>query len=145
MKPALRRNSPGVNRHLYIIFSLLVLSLLVTLGFILHREANPEWLRHQKANFREETKKVTKAIARAAGAQRAILQKRLRHLERPRYGIRQILLEDGKRIDRCITCHLDLKELEQKHSQICGPLAQTQIQAFRPGQKQAAGSAKERA
>jgi len=38
--------------------------------------------------------------------------------DRPRYRIRQILLGDGNRVDRCITCHLDLKQLEKKHSQI---------------------------
>jgi hypothetical protein len=107
-----------VNRHLYIIFSFLVISLLVTLGFILHKEANPEWLRLQKAYFEEETKKVKKALALAGGKQRAALQKRLRHLERPRYGIRQILQGDDNRVNRCITCHLDLKQLEKKHLQI---------------------------
>jgi hypothetical protein len=118
MKQALLRKNPGVNRHLYLIFALLVIALLVTLGLILRKEASPEWMRHQKAFFREETKKVTKALAGADGTQRTILHKRLSYLDRPRYRIRQILLGDGKRVDRCITCHLDLKELEQKHSQI---------------------------
>jgi len=107
-----------VKQHLYIIFALLVISLLVTLGLILRKEADPEWMRHQKAFFREETKKVKKALADADGTQRTNLQKRLRYLDRPRYRIRQILLVDGKQVDRCITCHLDLKELEQKHPQI---------------------------
>jgi hypothetical protein len=118
MKQALQRKNPGVNQHLYIIFALLVLSLLVTLGLILKKETNPEWMRHQKAFFREETQKVTTALARADGTQRTILQKRLRYLIRPRYRIRQIILRDGNRVDRCITCHLDLKQLEKKHLQI---------------------------
>jgi hypothetical protein len=118
MTQALQRKNPGVNRHLYTIFNLLVISLLVTLVLILRKEANPEWMRHQKAYFREETKKITKALARADEEQRTILQKRLRYLERPQYGIRQILLGDGHRADRCITCHLDLKQLEKKHPQI---------------------------
>jgi len=107
-----------VNQRLYIIFALLVISLLVTLGFILRKEMNPEWIRHQKTYFREETKKVTQALERAEGTKREILQKRLRYLERPRFRIRQIILNEGKRVDRCITCHLDLKQLEKKHSQI---------------------------
>jgi len=90
----------------------------MTLGLILHKEADPEWMRHQRDFFREETKKVTRAIAGADGTQRTTLQRRLRYLDRPRYRIRQILLEDGKHVDRCITCHLDLKELEKTHSQI---------------------------
>jgi hypothetical protein len=118
MKQDLQSNNPGVNRHLYIIFALLVIALLVTLGLILRQEANPEWMRHQRAFFREEKNKVTKALARASGTQRTILQKRLRYFDRPRYGIRQILLEDGSRVDRCTTCHLDLKQLEKKHPQI---------------------------
>jgi hypothetical protein len=118
MKQALHKKNPGVNQHLYILFALLVISLLVTLGLILRKEADPEWRHHQKAYFREETKKVTEALARADEAQRTILQKRLHYLERPRYGIRQILLKDGNQVDRCITCHLDLEVLEKKHSQI---------------------------
>lgn len=107
-----------MGRHLYIIFFLLVIFLLVTLGFILRKEANPEWRRHQEAFFQNEKKKVLEALTRADGTRHADLQKRLRHLERPRYSIRQILLEDGRRVDRCITCHLDLKLLEKKHSEI---------------------------
>ena len=118
MTQTLPKKNPGVNRHLYIVFALLVIALLVTLGLILRKEANPEWKRHQKAFFREETKKVKAALARADGTQRSILQKRLRYLERTRYGIRQILLDDGNRADRCNTCHLDLKRLGKKHPQI---------------------------
>ncbi len=118
MKQALLKKLPGVNQHLYIIFALLVFFLLVTLGLILRKEANPEWMRHQKAFFRSETKKITKALASADGRQRTILQKRLRYLDHPQYRIRQILLKDGNRVDRCITCHLELKQLEKKHSQI---------------------------
>lgn len=118
MKQAFQRKNPAVNRHLYVLFALLVISLLVTLGLILLKEANPEWMHHQKAFFHEETKKVTKALEHADGKQRPFLQKRLRYLDRPRYRIRQIILGDGERIDRCITCHLDLKQLKKKHSQI---------------------------
>ncbi|MDP2643317.1 MAG: ethylbenzene dehydrogenase-related protein [Desulfobacterales bacterium] len=105
-----------MGRHLYIVFFLLVVSLLGTLGFILHREVNPEWRRHQEEFFRGEKKKVTEALADADGAQQADLLKRLRFLERPRYIIRQILLDGGRRVDRCVTCHLDLKLLGEKHS-----------------------------
>ncbi len=106
-----------MNRNLYIIFAVLVFSLLMTLGLILWKEINPEWKRHQEAFFREETKKATEALARADETQRINLQKRLRYLRRPRYRIRQILLKDGSRADRCITCHLDLKQLETKHTE----------------------------
>jgi hypothetical protein len=117
MKQPLHNTNPGVSLNQHLFFALLVLALLVTLVLILIKEAHPEWRRHQQAYFHEETKKVKAALTRADGTQRQVLQKRLRYLERPRYGIRQILLEDGSRVDRCITCHLDLKELEKKHSQ----------------------------
>jgi len=106
-----------VNRNLYIIFAVLVFSLLITLGLILWKEMNPEWMRYQEAFFREETEAVTKALARADETQQSNLQKRLRYLRRPRYRIRQILLKGGSRAERCITCHLDLKQLEKKHSE----------------------------
>jgi hypothetical protein len=118
MKQAMQKKNPGVHHHLYIVFILLVVSLLVTMGFIFLKEANPEWRRHQKAYFSEEIKKVEKALTLADGPQRMLLQKRLHYLERPRFRIRQILLDNGDRVDRCITCHLDLKQLEKKHPQI---------------------------
>jgi hypothetical protein len=117
MKQPLHNTNPGVSLNQHLFFALLVLALLVTLVLILIKEAHPEWRRHQQAYFHEKTKKVKAALTRADGTQRQVLQKRLRYLERPRYGIRQILLKDGNRVDRCITCHLDLKELEKKHSQ----------------------------
>jgi len=118
MKQALQKRNPGINPHLYIIFALLVISLLVILGLILRKEANPEWLRYQKAYFREEKQKIKSALTHADGPERINLKKRLHHLERPRYRIKQIILKDGNRVDRCITCHLDLKQLEKMHSQI---------------------------
>jgi hypothetical protein len=118
MKQALQKRNPGIGPHLYIIFALLVISLLVILGLILRKEANPEWLNYQKAYFREETQKIRRALTHADEAERTILKKRLRYLEHPRYRIRQIILKDDNRVDRCITCHLDLKQLEKKHSQV---------------------------
>jgi hypothetical protein len=118
MKPALQRKNSEVNYHLYIIFALLVVSMLTTLGFILHREANPEWKRYQKEYFREERQRVVKALADADEAQRKVLQERLRYLDHPNYKIKQIVLAHVNRVDRCITCHLDLKQLEKKHPQI---------------------------
>jgi hypothetical protein len=117
MKQNLHNEYPRVSQLQYLIFALLVLSLLVTLVLILKKETRPEWRRHQQAYYYEEMQKVKAALIRADGKQRRVLQRRSRHLENPRYGIRQILLEDGQRVDRCITCHLDLKELEKKHSQ----------------------------
>jgi hypothetical protein len=118
MKRALQSKDPGASHHLYIIFALLVISLLVTLGLILRRETNPEWKRYQKAFFLEERQRAAKALADADETQRKILQERLRYLDHPHYAIKQIVLANGNRVDRCITCHLDLKQLEKKHPQL---------------------------
>ena len=79
---------------------------------------NPEWKRHQKAFYLEERKQIVKAMENADKTRRVKLQKRLRALRSPRYRIRQILLKEGSRADRCVTCHLDLKQLEGKHPEI---------------------------
>ncbi|MEE8541524.1 MAG: hypothetical protein V3S66_07660, partial [Desulfobacterales bacterium] len=92
-----------MTRHLYFIFALLVIALLVTLGLILRKEMNPEWMSHQEAFFQKERNKVIKALAGADGTERINLQSRLRYLNRPRYKIRQILLKGGTRADRCTT------------------------------------------
>ena len=118
MQKPLPNKYPRVKFRLYIIFALLVGSLLVTFGIILHKEANPEWLNYQKAYFGAERQEVIKALAHAAEKQRKILQERLRYLDHPSYRIKQIFLEHGNRVDRCITCHLDLKQLEKNHPQI---------------------------
>ena len=107
-----------MNRHHYIIFGLLTFALLVTLGLVLWKEMNPEWKLYQQAFFLEEKKKIVKAMESGDEARRLKLQKRLAALHRPRYRIRQILPMDGSRADRCITCHLDLKQLEKKHPEI---------------------------
>ena len=85
---------------------------------VLWKEMNPEWKLYQKAFFLEEKKRITTAMESADEARRLKLQKRLVALHRPQYRIRQILLEDGRRADRCVICHLDLKQLEKKHPEI---------------------------
>lgn len=104
--------------HFYIIFFLLVFTLLATLGLVILKEMNPGWKRTQAAYYKKEIKMVSEELKNAAGPRRADLQKRLRYLSRPKYEIKQILLDGGSRADRCITCHLDLKALEKKHPQI---------------------------
>lgn len=118
MQTPLPNNYLRVRYRLYIIFALLVVSLLATFGILLHREANPGWMDYQKAFFSAERQEVIKALAHADESQRKILQERLRYLDHPSYRIKQIVLENGNRVDRCITCHLDLKQLEKRHPQI---------------------------
>jgi hypothetical protein len=118
MKPVLKKRHPDVRNHLHVLFALLVVSLLATTGWVFFKEANPDWKRIQKAYYREEAEKAAKALAAADGKKRELLEKRLRRLENPRFDIRQILPKNTDRVDRCITCHLDLKQLEKQHPQI---------------------------
>ncbi len=99
------------------IFALLVAALLVTTGLIVYHEMNPQWKQVQRAYFEAQAVKVRQAMAGADKTRRDKLQERLRYLSRPDYRIRQILLDGGRRADRCITCHLDLDALEVTHPQ----------------------------
>jgi len=107
-----------VNRKLYILFAALALALLMTVSLILFKEMNPQWKRYQEAFFKKEREKTAEALAHADKAQRLKLEKQLRYLQRPHYEIRQILVNGGRRVDRCITCHLDQKALEEKHQAV---------------------------
>jgi len=107
-----------MKRHYYTVFALLVFALLLTLGLVLRKEMNPEWKKYQEDFFRKERKQALRDLAGADEIKRVKLQRRLTYLERPRYRIRQIFLKDGNRVDRCITCHLDVKQLENKHPDI---------------------------
>lgn len=90
----------------------------MTLGLILWKEMNPAWKRHQEQFYREERGRLTIELQHADEVQRGRLERRLRDLRRPQYGIRQILIKEVGGAERCITCHLDLKRLEHKHPEI---------------------------
>jgi len=107
-----------MNSNLKFIFALIVAALLVTTGWIIYKEMNPQWKGYQRAYYREEAAKLRQALAGADQAKRENLEKRLRYLSRPEYRIHQILLDGGRRADRCVTCHLDLEKLEKAHPQI---------------------------
>jgi hypothetical protein len=78
----------------------------------------PQWKGYQRAYYREEAAKLRQALVGVDQAQRENIDKRLRYVSRPDFRIHQILLDGGRRADRCITCHLDLEKLEKAHSQI---------------------------
>ncbi len=107
-----------MNPKLKFIFALIVAALLVTTGLIVYKEMNPQWKDYQRAYYQEESAKLRQALAGADQARRQNIEKRLRYLSRPDFRIRQILLDGGRRADRCITCHLDLEGLEKAHPQI---------------------------
>jgi hypothetical protein len=97
---------------------LLVGALLITTGVIVHKEMHPQWKRYQQAFYAAQSAKARQALAGADKTRRAILLKRLDYLRRPDYRIRQILLDGGRRVDRCTTCHLDQEALEKAHPQV---------------------------
>ncbi len=106
-----------MDRHLKSVFTLLIAAILVTTGLIAYREMNPEWKQYQRAYYLEESARVRREMAGADQARLETLRRRLSHLSRPDYRLRQILLDNGQRADRCVTCHLDLERLEKKHPQ----------------------------
>lgn len=103
---------------LKVLFALLVGALLATTGMIVHKELHPQWKQYQRAYFEARAATVRQALAGADEARRAKLQQRLNYLRRPDYHIRQILLDGGRIVDRCITCHLDQEALEKSHPRI---------------------------
>jgi len=107
-----------MTRNLKVVFALLVAALLITTGVVVYMEMNPPWKRYQQAYFEDQSAKVRQAMDGADNTQREKLQKRLNYLSSPDYRIRQILLDGGRRADRCITCHLDMEVLEKSHPQI---------------------------
>ena len=85
----------------------------------------PGWMKYQKEYYKEQAVKVEKEYAVANSVkEKELLGKRLASLKRPVYEVKQILLkgdyrwdkgQNGDKVDRCITCHIDEEKLKAKH------------------------------
>src|SRR3989304_3973707 len=85
----------------------------------------PGWMKYQKEYYKEQAVKVEKEYSAASSAkEKELLGKRLASLKRPVYEVKQILLkgdyswdkgQNGDKVDRCITCHIDEEKLKAKH------------------------------
>lgn len=88
-------------------------------------EFSPGWLKYQKEYYKEQAEKVEKEyIAATSVKEKEILERRLASVKRPVYEIKQILLkgdfrwdrgQNGDKVDRCTTCHIDEEKLKAKH------------------------------
>ena len=104
-----------------------VLSALFFIGssIWLKDEFSPNWVKYQKEYYKEQAIKVEKEYAAAASVrEKELLGKRLASFRRPVYEIKQILLkgeyswakrQNGDKVDRCITCHIDEEKLKASH------------------------------
>ena len=85
----------------------------------------PGWIKYQKEYYKEQAIKVEKEYAAASSIkEKEQLGKRLASLKRPVYEVKQILLkgdyswdkgQNGDKVDRCITCHIDEEKLKASH------------------------------
>jgi hypothetical protein len=91
-------------------------------------EFNPKWKKYQKEYYEKEALKVEdEYMAAQSIKEKEILGKRLEAMRNPSYEVKQILLkgdyswerqQNGIKVDRCITCHIDEDELKASHSGI---------------------------
>ena len=85
----------------------------------------PRWIKYQKEYYKEQAIEVEKEYAAASSIkEKELLAKRLASLKRPVYEVKQILLkgdyswdkgQNGDKVDRCITCHIDEEKLKASH------------------------------
>ncbi len=100
-------------------FVLSALFLFITALWI-NEEFNPEWMKHQKKYYEEQALKTEKEYnASTTVKEKELLGKKLAFLKNPVYEVKQILLkgtsvwakqENGDKVDRCMTCHIDEEE-----------------------------------
>lgn len=109
-------------------FIFFVLSVLFFIGssMWIKDEFNPNWKKYQKEYYEEQALKVEKEFLAASSVkEKELLGKRLTAMRYPLYEIKQILLkgnyswekkQNGVKVDRCMTCHIDEDKLKAKHS-----------------------------
>ena len=100
---------PKINRTLFIWANA---GLLATLVAVFVRDGNREWKKYQKQYFALEAQELEeKAGAAANPEEQASLLKQAQSKRRGKFEIRQIIVKDLVRIDRCITCHVGMDSL----------------------------------
>lgn len=83
-------------------FAVLSIAVLIVLAVSPLKDYNQEWRKSQRKYYK-------------AQAARATDPKEAQRLLNTRIEVKQIILQNGKDVDRCITCHLDLDALEASH------------------------------
>jgi len=112
----------SIQRLIFFVFSgLFFLSTMIWVN----EEINPDWKKYQMEYYEEVAQEVEKEYHEATSVEeKERLGKRLASLKNPKYEIKQILLngdqrwedgENGIKVDRCTTCHVDIAELKETH------------------------------
>lgn len=109
---------------------------LVLLGFLIVwviKETRPEWRRYQKAEYAQCAESLKQELERWTDpkwgdpVKAQSLRDRIQGLQSPRLEVKQVLLKgsglwkdgrNGKRVDRCSTCHVDEEKTSNLHSNI---------------------------
>lgn len=97
------------------------------------KETRPEWKRYQKEEYTRCMEGLKAELERWSDpkwgdpAKARGIQEKVKGLQRPKLEVKQILLKgsglwqdgkNGKRVDRCTTCHADEDKLAQLHPEI---------------------------
>ena len=108
-----------------IFFVLSGLFLFITVLWVNEEFWNPEWKEYQEKYYEELALKTEREYeASTTIKEREMLGKRLEFLKNPVYEVKQIILkgksvwaerENGDKVDRCMTCHIDEEELRASH------------------------------
>ncbi|MDP7530178.1 MAG: multiheme c-type cytochrome [Candidatus Scalindua sp.] len=108
-----------------IFFVLSALFLFVTVLWVNEEFWSPKWIKVQKEYYEEQALKAEKEYeASTTVKEKEMLGQRLAFLKKPVYEIKQIILkgssvwangENGDKVDRCMTCHIDEDQLRTSH------------------------------
>ncbi len=108
-----------------IFFVLSTLFLFVTVLWVNEEFWSPKWIKFQKEYYEEQALKAEKEYeASTTIKEKEVLGQRLAFLKKPAYEIKQIILkgssvwangENGDKVDRCMTCHIDEEQLRTSH------------------------------
>ena len=111
----------------FVVLSVVLLGLLV---LWVAREVYPEWMGYQKAAYAEQVDNLEHELERWSDPKwgdpvmAEKLEQRIAALKNPSMGVKQLLLkgggrwkdgENGEKVDRCMTCHVDADKLEEQH------------------------------
>ncbi|MBI4370213.1 MAG: c-type cytochrome [Elusimicrobia bacterium] len=100
---------PKIIRQLFIIGNVL---LLLSFAAATVRDNRREWKKYQKKFFVLEAKELEEKIAQEQDPKiKESLRPQLIAKKKIRYEIRQMIVKDLNRIDRCVTCHLGMDPL----------------------------------
>ncbi|MEE9584169.1 MAG: hypothetical protein V3W51_01705, partial [Candidatus Brocadiales bacterium] len=112
-----------MKRKLFLLFSILFLW---SSYLWLKEEISPAWMEYQSAYYAQQLELAEKQLeATTDEEERAKLKKTIAQFQNPKYEIKQVLLkgtatwakqQNGDKVDRCMTCHIDERKLGVSHS-----------------------------